>query len=392
MKTPKRKSTVAMLLSVGIGMALVAILSLAWTFSSSTQQLHQITRDLYTHPFLVSNAAASLKVSLYQMRSATLQIGLMATQRVDIEKLAREIEAYDHQARRDIEAIKQNFLGDISKVSELETKVNEWHDIRMHILDAVRKGDAATAEEIIATQGSPKFDEIAELAEYILSFAKDRAKQYVQEGDDKANQLIGDGNRLSIFLLGVFILTSYLVVWRILTLQKELDNQATTDMLTGVVNRRQFFNHVDLQIRRAKRYGEIFSFVLVDLDFFKAVNDTYGHATGDKVLQNFCIICRNTMRRADIIGRLGGEEFGILLLNTKPDDAREVIDRLRRLVHDTAMQIDGNEVRITASFGIAGLKQETIESSSADDLFKCADEALYQAKHNGRNQVSVYVC
>lgn len=378
------------LLAIGFGTAFFAMLMLAGAFYSSTFRLHEITRDLYIHPFAVSNAAASLKTSLFQMRSVALLAVATRLQGKDWQSAADEIDRYERQAHQDLTLIKAQFLGDASKVDQIQSQLDEWHVIRSNILDEVRQGNFSTADQLIQAQGSPKFNEIIELTDYVLSFARMRAGQFIQEGEEESNTLIEEGNLLSLILLTSFILTTGVVFWRVRFLQNELNRQATTDFLTGIANRRHFLGLVQAEIARARRYGDRFSLAVVDLDTFKMINDTYGHLGGDRVLKSFCNVCRSSLRDTDVVGRLGGEEFGILMPSTALSEAAAVIERLRANIEASVVDHDQTSIHFTASFGLA---EAAIEAISADDLlgevFRRADEALYQAKNTGRNRVIV---
>lgn len=167
--------------------------------------------------------------------------------------------------------------------------------------------------------------------------------------------------------------------------QSELEKIATTDFLTGINNQRNFFAIGEKEIQRAHRFRHPLGIIMFDIDYFKLVNDRYGHAAGDTVLIEIVKICRQTLRTTDVFGRLGGEEFGILLPHTDADGAQTVAEYLRSAIEATAI-ICGNEaLRVTASFGIT-------EFGGADviikDLLDRADRLLYQAKNQGRNRTA----
>lgn len=386
--SPKKRIAAMSLLAIGFGAALVAMLLLAGAFYSSTLRLRQITQDLYIHPFAVSNAAANFKTLLYQMRSSALLMVATRMQGDDWERAADSINQNERLALQELEVIKTSFLGDIAKVHLIETRLDEWCLIRSNILDEVRRGNFDVADHLIQQQGSPKFNEIIELTDYVLSFAKSRAKQFIEEGEEESDLLIRQGNMLSLILIASFLLTSSIVVWRVRCLQNKLSLQATTDYLTGVANRRHFLSLVEAETARYSRYGGTLSLAVVDLDTFKNINDTYGHHGGDSVLKSFCEVCRNTLRESDILGRLGGEEFGILMPNTSITEAGSVIERLRAAVENTSVAHGDVSIKFTASFGLATAEHLPAESLLAE-LFRCADEALYKAKNGGRNRVIV---
>lgn len=167
--------------------------------------------------------------------------------------------------------------------------------------------------------------------------------------------------------------------------EKELKTQALTDALTGVSNRRHFMELAEGELARTRRYGGTLSLLMLDLDHFKSVNDTYGHQVGDRVLQALGDTCRKIFRNIDIVGRIGGEEFAILLPATDIAKAHEVAERLRKSLEAAVVPTeDGGRLNFTASIGIAGFSGRETHIGA---LLGQADKALYQAKHDGRNRV-----
>ena len=160
--------------------------------------------------------------------------------------------------------------------------------------------------------------------------------------------------------------------------------QAVTDPLTELANRRRFMSALATELQRAQRFGESVALVLGDLDNFKLVNDTFGHATGDTVLKAFADILRERVRDIDLAARLGGEEFAILLPETDLSGGERLAERLRDAVERLRLPgAEGVRVSVTASFGVAAFP----ESSSSGDLLAAADAALYSAKLHGKNRV-----
>lgn len=171
---------------------------------------------------------------------------------------------------------------------------------------------------------------------------------------------------------------------RLVVDELELRQMAVTDSLTGALTRRGFMREADKALEQARRYGHPLSCIALDVDRFKLVNDTYGHPTGDRVLRAIAASCRSVMRAVDQLGRLGGEEFAILLPETSQDGAAAVAERLRQQIAATRLETDSGSLSVTASFGVAAISPDrnTIETALA-----AADEALYQAKTTGRNRV-----
>jgi diguanylate cyclase (GGDEF)-like protein/PAS domain S-box-containing protein len=172
-----------------------------------------------------------------------------------------------------------------------------------------------------------------------------------------------------------------------ITAQKELERsltiQATTDPLTGLANRRSFLKQLDRELARHKRVGEPATVIMADIDHFKKINDTYGHATGDDVLRHFADLSRQSLRSADLLGRLGGEEFGILLPATDVAEASELAERYRQLIANNPAKTDQGDISFTISMGISQLDSG---DDSPDFVLERADEGLYRAKEGGRNR------
>lgn len=177
---------------------------------------------------------------------------------------------------------------------------------------------------------------------------------------------------------------------------EQLSRLATTDPLTSLHNRRRFDEQLEDELRRARRFGHALAVVLFDLDHFKAINDTYGHAQGDVVLQCFAEILRESSRRIDTIARLGGEEFGAILPATDAEGAIQFADKVRTHLAETPIARRGREtdddspIRVTTSAGVAvagKLAEGELVPHLAAHLIELADRKLYAAKEAGRNRV-----
>lgn len=172
---------------------------------------------------------------------------------------------------------------------------------------------------------------------------------------------------------------------RLMELQHRLEQEAHTDALTGCVNRRRFLELAQLELPRARRHDEEVSLLMLDLDHFKQINDRHGHPVGDLVLQELVRACQTALRREDTIGRLGGEEFAILLPETGRDKALEVAERLCGGLAKVEVPLNGKpSIRFTASIGVATMNGDDL---SVGTVLGRADHALYEAKRAGRNRV-----
>jgi diguanylate cyclase (GGDEF)-like protein/PAS domain S-box-containing protein len=167
-------------------------------------------------------------------------------------------------------------------------------------------------------------------------------------------------------------------------LELELHRLATTDVLTRSSNRRHFFECAHHEFDRACTQGTPLAFLLLDIDDFKAVNDTYGHLEGDQVLQRIAESGRGVLRRGDLFGRIGGEEFAAVLPGCAPQMALQVAERLGREIQQLSFSHEDRSFGVTVSQGLASL---TAEDATLDSLFARADAAMYEAKRQGKNQV-----
>ena len=159
---------------------------------------------------------------------------------------------------------------------------------------------------------------------------------------------------------------------------------ANEDPLTGLANRRSFFTHATSEVYRSQRYGHDLAMLVLDLDDFKRINDAFGHPVGDRVLQRFADVCLGALRRSDVLGRVGGEEFALLLPETSAEDAVATAEKLRTLVQRELAIVDEHDVRATVSIGVASWREG---DEAFETLHTRADQALYRAKREGRNRV-----
>ncbi|HEY0075402.1 MAG TPA: diguanylate cyclase [Abditibacteriaceae bacterium] len=183
---------------------------------------------------------------------------------------------------------------------------------------------------------------------------------------------------------------------RVRKLQEQLEKLAITDELTGLTNRRGFLAHLEEELWRARRFGHPLAVLLFDLDHFKKVNDTWGHAQGDAVLKAFARVLEHSSRRTDKVGRLGGEEFAAVLSETDIEGAGIFAEKVRAATEDLEIHSDGGKIPVTVSAGavavpIAPVHNETDMAQSqmaelASRFLQAADHCLYEAKETGRNR------
>lgn len=169
--------------------------------------------------------------------------------------------------------------------------------------------------------------------------------------------------------------------------ENKLKQLALTDHLTELHNTRSFHQLISAETKRSERSKHPFSLITLDIDFFKGINDQYGHHVGDEVLCHLTTTVASNLRESDMFARVGGEEFVIILPNTREQQAVELAERARKKIEDNPYQFDEIHIRLTASFGVT----EWRLFDNTNDTMERADQALYQAKRNGRNQVQLYV-
>jgi diguanylate cyclase len=169
------------------------------------------------------------------------------------------------------------------------------------------------------------------------------------------------------------------------SLHKKLEQAreaATTDVLTSLPNRMAYEERIHEEIERARRYQRPLSLTILDVDFFKKINDQFGHPAGDKVLKILAEVFRKRTRDSDFIARMGGEEFMLILTETTADDALTVTDTLRGIIEQANFHFRDKAVPVTVSCGIT----EYSEGDTAEEMYSRADQALYEAKEGGRNR------
>jgi diguanylate cyclase (GGDEF)-like protein len=195
---------------------------------------------------------------------------------------------------------------------------------------------------------------------------------------------------LLFLMLGLLLGTMYFLVYRLVQkmnmVQEQLKEMSITDELTGIRNRRFIMERLNEEFQRAKRSGKPLGAMMLDLDYFKRINDTYGHSFGDAVIKRVAVAMKEHLREYDLLGRLGGEEFLIVSPDVEIDDVVGFAERIREIIK-TEKIVDGmHEISVTASIGVTALNDQ---DTSPDGLLGRADNALYKAKEGGRDRVVV---
>ncbi|OLO39009.1 hypothetical protein BTR23_10745 [Alkalihalophilus pseudofirmus] len=187
----------------------------------------------------------------------------------------------------------------------------------------------------------------------------------------------------SIIKWTILLIITFYVIQNEKTI-KEIQELTLIDQLTGVYNRRYFDLYMEKAIPLSERTGTPFHLIILDIDFFKKINDSYGHTFGDEVLKTLAQTVQNNLRGSDGLVRIGGEEFAILIPETTTEDCQFVAERVRQVVETMGCIYKGNKISVTISMGIAQYTGESI-----NQLYEKADYALYKSKENGRNQITI---
>lgn len=384
----RRRKAVLYILVAGFMIVLIGVLLFLWIYFSSMREMHQTTRNFYEQSFTVSNAAQALESQLHQIRSDLLYATLIQADSVHLINTVAAIKGHEAAAQQKIASIERNYSGDRAPLPLLKQNIQALDEMTASVIKQLAEGQYAEASTLIETAWNARFAKVAKLNEAILAHADLRANEYVAESEKRMERHTHQGITYAALLVTLFLLVGLFVGGRIYHLHLEADKFAFTDFLTGIANRRHFIHELESEIRRYQRYGSSFSFAMVDIDFFKKINDQYGHHAGDLVLQNFCLRCVSALRTSDMVGRLGGEEFGILMPMTDLHEAAHVIERLRSEIDHSVMSEQGEQIHYTASFGLVSTAQLGTQDGLTQ-LMKMADFALYTAKQQGRNRVYI---
>ncbi len=269
------------------------------------------------------------------------------------------------------------------------------HDLRAQYANPALHAMFNSPQKFV--EGKPLYAEMLEYARQSGAYAisPEELRKYVSErmewvksGDPTPiDQHLSNGRvircQCAVLPAGGRMLT-YSDITDIVRHAEELEQLATTDGMTGIYNRRHFMTLADHEWSRSRRYGRPLSFLMIDIDFFKSINDRFGHDVGDQMIVHLTKLAGSCKRASDVLARVGGEEFALLLPETDLAQAQLVAERLRREVAENPLTASPDEISTTISIGVA-ICTESMNGIS--DLMKAADKALYDAKNSGRNRV-----
>lgn len=278
-------------------------------------------------------------------------------------------------------------LNKIDKIKQNKNKIIEIEEEAYQLISQGRKKEAVNL--LKSWNYIKNHQELIEVTENLT----DIVNNHVQENITFRKNIILLTFIILFIFFGILIYVWYksIKTWRYnIKKRKEKEQEIIYlnyhDSLTDLYNRRYFMQAGKNEIERANRYDDPLSLMMIDIDHFKNVNDTYGHIAGDNVLGSFANIIKESVRDIDIAGRLGGEEFGIILPKTTLENAKQVGERLRKNIEGNIFEYKDSSISITISVGIATYNKE---NPSIDNMLHKADVALYEAKNSGRNSVIV---
>ncbi|WP_434624098.1 diguanylate cyclase [Pseudomonas sp. Z1-29] len=244
--------------------------------------------------------------------------------------------------------------------------------------------------ESVATLGTPAFT-VWEQRPYLMRFKSYQPITGQEEFMYQNTTLLplrSPDNRINHICLVIYDVTDVATNrHQIQAANAQLQLLSSTDRLTGLYNRGHWEASLKAAYARHQRYGNALSLVMLDIDHFKRVNDTYGHQAGDKVIEQVARLLHEHVRESDVAGRYGGEEFGVVLSDTDAAGGQIFAERLRKAVEESLVQYNGQDIRFTVSLGVADLSQPANDHA---ELIARADQALYTSKKTGRNRVTVH--
>ncbi len=281
-------------------------------------------------------------------------------------------------------------LTTIEEVAEetdnIERYLNRMGQIEREVFELISRGNRSEAEERIkGWTYTRQQHELSQSIENITALLNEHIQSRIADERRLTNylQIIIIGSLMLLIISWYVSLSS----WRQNARERRKKEERVTylsfhDPLTDLYNRRYFMEAGKEEIKRVHRYQGSLSVLMLDIDHFKEVNDTYGHPAGDAVLQNLASLLQEKLRDVDIPGRLGGEEFGVLMPKTDKQQAHRAAERIRKIIKNNSVVFEGEEISVTVSVGVAVYREEMADM---DELLQEADRALLQAKKSGRN-------
>lgn len=264
-------------------------------------------------------------------------------------------------------------------VLDNQLRLTDFNKAMQDIFPQIAKNDYGTKLEILIEESSRLENAIVQSKECTIKIENTSS---VSHYNINSTVLYDKKHRKSGFMV------TFTNVTKLIDTMDELSYLANTDSLTGLYTRRMFTERAKKELIKAKIHGMPLSFVMLDIDQFKKINDTLGHVAGDNVLKDIAKVCKNSLRSVDLLGRFGGEEFIILLPETDTYEAVLISERIRKRIEELTIIFEGKSIKVNVSLGVAGVKKVT--SEDLDMFIINADKAMYSAKMSGRNKVILF--
>ncbi len=370
-----------------ISLAMMVVASLAVSRQSAAERERSVAWVVHTHEVLDATArlrqAAASALDAEQTYLLTQDAAPLASYRTALAEIAGTLAWLNRKVAYDpaqlerlarIEGRLDYHTGTIAHVLTLAGDGRPDEALALAMADETRAGTRLVLSEIEA------FEEV----ERRLLVSRQAARARSAMASERYEVLLA-GAGLILLGVGVFAVRALRdLLARLRFVQTELERTSNTDDLTGLANRREALTALGRQMAAERRHGRPLSLAILDIDHFKQVNDTFGHPAGDEVLRRVAHLAIEIMREQDLVGRLGGEEFVIILPDTDARAAMIACDRLRREIAASALRLeDGRTLSITLSVGIAQMEPGHVQQT----LIARADDALYRAKAAGRDRV-----
>jgi diguanylate cyclase (GGDEF)-like protein len=375
-------------LVTGLFGALSVLIALFSLHMANVAEDRRAAEEWHVHALEVLLTAEEFRTSTFDILRG--ERGYLLTGREDfLRPYRRAREEAPRQALRLRELVRDNDE-QAHRVDVIADRLRSFATLIDDTVELARRGDHDRALAVVrAGHGRRLFEDLQqsidalESEERRLLIARRGRLQEVATAADRLGQIAAIANIVLFAFAAIAAVLAMRAQRRARLAMDGLQRLATVDELTGLPNRRHFMARLEEELARARRNGSPLCLATVDIDHFKRINDTHGHAGGDAVLQQLAPIIREKTRLGDSAARLGGEEFALILPNTNAHQAQLVCDRLRRAVAACDFETPDGPIRVTLSTGVALLHRE--DDSAA--LMRRSDEALYDAKAGGRNQV-----
>jgi len=298
------------------------------------------------------------------------------------QEVVEKIVFTDQQSNYVLHPYLPGYYSDLSIVRDTETDCDAITDTKCVLLRELMKNEPDVLKSKESFNRILKYQGIDYLLQFkaIKNLSEEPVAYFIGISPQENTVTFYDGVGSKIILVGALFILLFVSTFIYQRKQYELEILSNTDKLTGLYNRHKVLEIANREFQRFERYGSPISVILLDIDWFKKINDQFGHGAGDEVLKSFGGVLKDTVRKQDIVARWGGEEFIILLVETLAEEAVLTAERCRENIENFSFSNVGN---VTASFGVATIK----EKDSLDILINRADMAMYEAKVEGRNQV-----